>query len=179
MIIGTEKGGDRLKRSAIIKGNYRYSLKREWDDYNLRKAVFVLLNPSTAGDSVDDRTTMRCVSFAKKLGCGSVELVNIFAYRSRDWRNLRDLSLEEATGPENRFYLENALHSGSEIIVGWGENCTIHHRDYQELSDWFRGYNSNCLGTTREGHPRHPLFVRSDTPIQPFLFPNVSSFKTS
>ena len=168
-----------MKRSAIIKGNYRYSLKREWDDYNLRKAVFVLLNPSTADDRVDDRTTMRCISFSKKLDCGSLEVVNVFAYRSRNWRELGNMSLEEATGPENRFYLENALHSGSEIIVGWGENCTMHHRDYEELSEWFKGYMPNCLGTTRDGHPRHPLFVRSDTMVQPYQFPNVNSYKPS
>ena len=132
-----------------------------------------------ADERVNDRTTMRCISFAKKLDCGSLELVNIFAYRSRDCRELKNLSLEEATGPENRFYLENALHSGSEIIVGWGENCNIHHKNYQELSDWFKGYIPNCLGTTRDGHPRHPLFVRSDTEVERYHFPNVTSYKPS
>ena len=164
-------GGDGLEYSAIIKGNYRYSLKREWDDYNLNKAVFVLLNPSTADDTLDDRTTQRCISFAKKMGCGSLELVNVFAYRCTNWRELKELSKEEAIGPENQFYLENALHSGAKILVGWGENCTIHHKDYQELAEWFKGYSPYCLGVTKEGHPRHPLYVKSDTPIEIYRFP--------
>lgn len=160
-----------MNKSAIIKEPYRYSLKRQWDDFNLNKVTFVLLNPSTADENIDDRTTQRCLSFAKKQDCGSLEIVNLFAYRSRDWQELKDLSLEEATGPENQFYIETALYSSAKIIVGWGENCKIHYKDYNELSQWFKGYSLYCLGTTAEGHPKHPLFVKSTTELIPYEFP--------
>lgn len=42
-------------KSAIIEGNYRYLLRREWD-INAGQTTFVMLNPSTADAVRDDRT---------------------------------------------------------------------------------------------------------------------------
>jgi hypothetical protein len=30
------------------------------------------------------------------------------------------------------------------------------------------GVKPVCLGVTRRGHPRHPLYLASDTPLVPF-----------
>lgn len=159
-----------MKKSAVVEGNYRYSLKRTWDSHNPRKTVFVMLNPSTADDIEDDRTTKRCIAFAKTWNCGSVEIVNVFAYRTTDFSHLKNLTKDTATGVDNSFYVEKALKDASIRVVAWGTNVTVHHSDYQELEEQLKGYRLFCLGQTTEGHPRHPLYVKKSTHLEVFNF---------
>ena len=72
-----------MKKGATISecGLYRYSLTRVWDDV-LPMCIFVMLNPSTADADIDDPTIRRCINFAKREGCGSLMVVNLFAYRA-------------------------------------------------------------------------------------------------
>jgi hypothetical protein len=159
-----------MKKEAVINGNYRYSLKRDWDSNKSRKAVFIMLNPSTADGNADDRTTIRCINFAKAWNCGSLEIVNVFAYRATDYNELRNLTKEEATGVENSKHIEDALNSATIKVAAWGENVKIHHDNYTELKEQLEGHKLFCLGTTRDGHPRHPLFVKSATTLGVFNF---------
>jgi hypothetical protein len=159
-----------LKKSAVMEGNYRYSLKRIWDSQNPRKAVFIMLNPSTADDIDDDRTTKRCITFAKKWNCGSLEIVNVFAFRSSDFSLLKALTKEVATGLDNSRFIEKALKEAAIRVVAWGTNVTIHHRDYKELEELLKGYRLFCLGQTTDGHPRHPLYVKKSTQLEVFNF---------
>lgn len=157
-------------RTAITEGNYRYSLKRTWDSQNPRKAVFVMLNPSTADDIEDDRTIKRCITFAKNWNCGSLEIVNVFAFRSTDYNQLKNLKKELATGQENSYFIKEALKDASIRVVAWGTNVTIHHQDYKELQEQLKGYRLFCFGQTTDGHPRHPLFVKKSTQLEVFNF---------
>src|SRR6266487_5248505 len=68
-----------------VSGIYRYSLWRAWSAYHPR-IVFVLLNPSTADEQRNDPTIRRCMGFARTWNFGSVEVVNLFAYRATDCR---------------------------------------------------------------------------------------------
>jgi hypothetical protein len=159
-----------LEKEAVINGQYRYSLKREWDSSNSRKAVFIMLNPSTADAKADDPTTMRCISFAKRWNCGSLEIVNVFAYQATKSKELKNLSMDEATGLDNRIYIEDALTDAAMKVVAWGEHVTMHHKNYNELEELLKPHNLLCLGTTKDGHPRHPLFVKSSTNLEVFHF---------
>lgn len=96
---------------AIISacGKYRYKLWREWrsgktdqwemwtDDVGApvldgagvqlgepKSCVFAMLNPSTADAEMDDPTIRRCVAFAKAWGYDRMEVVNLFAWRATD-----------------------------------------------------------------------------------------------
>jgi len=62
-----------METDAVIDttGHYRYSLTRIWD-YTLGKVVFILLNPSTADETEDDRTSSKCIGFAQQWGFGSI-----------------------------------------------------------------------------------------------------------
>mgnify|MGYP001230995244 CR=1 FL=1 len=161
-----------MKKEAIIEGNYRYSLIREWDENNPNRIVFIMLNPSVADSEVDDRTTKRCISFARKWGYGSLEIVNLFAYISQEYEVLKYLDKHEAIGVNNNKYIKQALERGKTIVAAWGENGVIHGRceDF-ELYSLLRQYKIYCLGRTRDGHPRHPLFVKSDKQLEEFVIP--------
>lgn len=67
---------------------YRYALGRCWDHAG-KRVVFAMLNPSVADATADDPTIRRCIRFARKWGYGSLEVVNLFAWRATDPKELR------------------------------------------------------------------------------------------
>ena len=87
-----------LLGGAVITGNYRYLLWREWNSSD-KTVTFIMLNPSRANAFFNDPTITRCINFAKSWGaqCVSIasrltticayalrrlEVVNLFAYRT-------------------------------------------------------------------------------------------------
>ena len=77
---------------------YRYVLTRTWDAAG-RRALFVMLNPSTATEMQNDPTVERCERRARALGFGAFRVVNIFAFRATDPRVMRMQS--DPIGPAN------------------------------------------------------------------------------
>ena len=67
-------------------GRYRYRLTRELGG-KLTLTV-VMLNPSTADGSADDPTIRRCKGFAKDWGYGRLVIVNLYAFRATDPREM-------------------------------------------------------------------------------------------
>lgn len=152
------RGGD-AEISAC--GRYRYSLKRRWDAER-GVALWVMLNPSTADACVDDPTIRRCVSFSKAWGFGEIQVVNLFAFRSTDPKRLRREA--DPVGPENDAAIARAALEAGLIVAAWGGHDTRGRADHvlSILRDW---NVVRCLGTTKGGHPRHPLYVPAKTPL--------------
>lgn len=55
------------------------------------------------------------------------------------------------------------------VWVGWGHQGGLHGRSQQMLAllQCWKG-DVVCLGITRDGEPRHPLFSRASQPPLPF-----------
>ncbi len=153
------------KNDAVIKDNYRYSLTRVIDRKNNKRAVFWMLNPSTADENVDDLTLKRCIHFAEREKCGILEVVNLFAYRETNHKKLNELSKEKAIGKENLKYITLAIEAADIVIVAWGENGIkkkrVKDREVIRLLDHYAP-KIYCLGKTKDGHPRHPSRLRND-----------------
>ena len=146
-------------------GRYRYALWRAWSaDYP--RIVFILLNPSTADVQRNDPTIRRCMGFARDWQFGAVEVVNLFAYRATDGREL--LKAVDPIGEENNRFLMRAVERCSTVVVGWGTRGTLLGRDREVISLLAGRKDVYCLGTTKGGHPRHPLYLRGDTVLEPF-----------
>lgn len=151
-----------MKRNAVIDstGLYRYSLEREWEPTAPRLA-FVMLNPSLADAITDDPTLRRCISFAQSWGYGSLEIVNLFAYRASRPTILKQIT--DPIGSENDRYLKKAVDLADKIIVAWGNQGILKNRAKVVLH-WLDGFDTlYCLGITQRGYPRHPLYVKSST----------------
>jgi hypothetical protein len=146
---------------AVIMENYRYTLWRVWDE-SLPRVTFIGLNPSTANERQDDATLRRCVSFARSWACGSVEVVNVYAFRSTNPAILTQVA--DPVGPENTVYLQQAIARAQMIICAWGAHKIIGYRDIEVLS-LLVGKDVYCLGCTKEGMPRHPLYVPANTQL--------------
>ena len=146
-------------------GKYRYALWRAWSaDYP--RIAFILLNPSTADEQRNDPTIRRCMGFARAWQFGSVEVVNLFAYRATDGREL--LKVVDPIGEENNRFLMRTVKRCSTVVVGWGTRGTLLGRDREVITLLAGRKDVYCLGTTKGGHPRHPLYVRGDTVLEPF-----------
>ena len=148
-----------------VSGRYRYSLWRAWSAYHPRIA-FVLLNPSTADEQRNDPTIRRCMGFARAWDFGSLEVVNLFAYRATDYREL--IKVSDPIGEENNYFLLHAVERCSTVVLGWGNRGMLLGRDRQVMSLLIGRNDVHCLGITKDGQPLHPLYVKSDTNLELF-----------
>lgn len=138
-------------------GTYRYRLRRRWS--RGPAIAFVMLNPNRADAVVDDPTIRRCVGFARRWGYGAIEVTNLFAYRARHPRELR--MVDDPIGPENDRHIAAAAARADLVVCAWGAAGALEGRD-RAVRRLLRGVPTMCLGRTREGFPRHPLYVPRD-----------------
>lgn len=158
-----------MKSDAAISGcgQYRYWLSRVWTAQTLvQPMVFVMLNPSTADATIDDPTIRRCVGFAKRELAGGLVVMNLFALRATDPSALR--RAVDPVGPENDEYIKRLLGDGyATVVCAWGSDPFARTRasEFLRLMD---GRPLHCLGITKNGSPKHPLYVRGDHPLLQF-----------
>ena len=162
-----------MRKSAVFSKDriYRYALLREWEVGD--HALFIGLNPSTADEELDDPTIRRCIQFAKNWGCCGLWMVNLFAYRSTDPNEL--LSIDDPIGPDNDWHIKLGALTAGRIIAAWGVRGNLKERD-QEVSQMLRKdwRKIECLGITKEGFPRHPLYLSYDVDLMPYKKPGVA-----
>lgn len=143
-------------------GRYRYALWRTWD--TARPACcFIALNPSTADATRDDPTMRRCMAFARRWGFGGMSVGNIFAFRAT---RPADMKAEaRPIGRANDRWLQRLAAESHVVVAAWGSHGAWRARDAHVLQ--LLGA-VDCLGVTASGAPRHPLYVRGDTPRRPY-----------
>jgi hypothetical protein len=149
-----------MDRDALFDptGNYRYLLRRIWDGYG-PLIVFVMLNPSTADAYRDDPTIRRCMGLSRSWGFGRLEVVNLFGFLTPYPRTLT--TIPDPIGPENDAHMLEAVTRGEAVVAAWGNAGAILDRGPDVLPHLARTARAplQCLGLTRAGHPRHPLYV--------------------
>jgi hypothetical protein len=143
---------------------YRYHLWRVWEP-SRRSFVLIGLNPSTADETQDDPTIRRCINFAKREGCGRLDMLNLFAWRSTDPAALRRVS--DPVGPENDEVIGDVIGMAGgdvRVVAAWGGHGSARgDRLVREINGWACGVW--CFGTTKDGSPRHPLYLRNDAAL--------------
>lgn len=157
-----------------------------------RPVTFVLLNPSTADAERDDPTIRRCVSFARAWGFDRLVVVNLYALRATDpsWLRrveapvgervefdrgrgvpvYRPLTIDSPpTVERNDLEILRAAREAELVVVAWGADAgaSVRGPHVAGMLD-VAGIKPMCLGETKAGHPRHPLYVRADTPLAPW-----------
>jgi hypothetical protein len=146
-----------MNKAIISKcEKYRYQLHRTWDE-DLKKVLFIMLNPSTADAIHNDLTTTRCINYAKKWGYGGLMIGNIYPYRAKRpkklkmWLNKHNVEVYDARF-ENTIHVQRMAQEASKIVCAWGGNhpgipkwvANLGYITYLELCD---------DGIT----PKHPL----------------------
>ncbi|MCH8279026.1 MAG: DUF1643 domain-containing protein [Proteobacteria bacterium] len=155
-----------LECGAVISdcGQYRYLLRRTWDHDRMR-ALFVMLNPSTADASINDPTIRSCARLCRSWDYGSFEVINLFGWRATKPKELARAA--NPVGPDNDRIANAAIGRCDVVIAAWGANAMADKR-----ADAMRGLiESNkpavfCLGKTKHGYPKHPLYIKTGTPLE-------------
>lgn len=157
-----------MQRAAKISddGLFRYALLRRWSRDESAFATFIMLNPSTADADIDDPTIRRCIGFAKAWGMGALHVVNLYALRSTDPKGL--WRVDDPVGPENDRYLTRhalaACTGGLPLVAAWGANAKPERVEHVASLPGMVALQA--LGTTKDGAPRHPLYLRADSVLR-------------
>lgn len=146
---------------------YRYTLTRliqlDFDQVSKGVVVFVMLNPSTADDQKDDPTIRRCKGFARTWGYSTLRVVNLFAARATKPADLE--TMPDPVGPGNDEVLVAETAIADLVVAAWGTHGGFRGRADEVLRrmdrvQWW------CLGVTKNGYPRHPLYVAADKKLE-------------
>lgn len=149
-------------------GRFRYTLSRRWapwiDDADISDVChFIMLNPSTANGYQDDPTIRRCVGFAKTWGFNALVVTNLYAFRATDPDDLF-LADERGDGPENDSFIFSRTVDSGLTVCAWGTRGGHRANHVKEMLR-LRGLYVYALGSTKDGHPKHPLYVPSGTKV--------------
>ena len=157
-----------MQRRAVFSPDrrYRYLLDRVWDDnFSARQLTYIMLNPSTADENVNDPTVERCERRARALGFGSIEVVNLFAFRATDPGQMK--AAEDPIGPENDYHIRDSVGRADMVIAAWGMHGAYRNRD-EDVSLLVKDIEKPLyhLGLTKSNDPKHPLYVGYDVKPQ-------------
>jgi hypothetical protein len=180
-----------LETGALFSDDmrYRYRLWRRWDD-KAPKINFIMLNPSTADDVVNDPTVERCERRVRAMNGGELIVTNLFGLRATDPLEL--LAVADPSGPENGVEIVKAAKQADLVVIAWGVHGAI--RSPEDVADQaadkqpihgFKvreagrgmltiellrslGIKLFCLGKTQKGEPKHPLYVPYSKKPEPF-----------
>lgn len=141
--------------------SYRYTLWREWkvdrDLFDGPRAEqymqAVLLNPSTADETVDDPTVARVAIRARSLGFGALCVTNLFAYRATDPEVMK--AALNPVGPENDRWLIEIAKGAGLILAGWGKHGAFMNRAAAVVKML---PPMQALWVNADGSPKHPLY---------------------
>ena len=127
-------------------GQYRYRLGRLWDE-DLPVCLWIMLNPSKADANVDDNTIRRCVGYSKGWGYGSIQVGNLFAWRTTYPKEL--YQADDPVGSENDRHLRDMLAEADLVVCGWGPNG-LHRGRNSEVMKMLNG-RGHALKVTKAG----------------------------
>lgn len=171
----TFRDGIHCSATMSVCGKYRYLLERDWTDPDgpditpeTDLLTFVMLNPSTADALHDDPTIRRCIGFAREWGYGGIAVVNLYALRSTDPDALFGLDSE---GPLNLDYVKDEC-LGRHVVLAWGAHKVV-EQEWQVVEAVLArvrlgAVRIDCLGKTKAGHPKHPLYLPARTERVPW-----------
>lgn len=152
---------------------YRLLLTRIWDPA-IEPAVFIMLNPSTAGATEDDATVRRLAGdtgekgFARRWGKGGVIVVNLFALCSTDPARLR--THPDPVGRYNALFVAQAVRQSSLVVAAWGAGGVLGGRGVEMARALTAsGVRLKALRLTSTGQPGHPLYVPANAELVDYL----------
>lgn len=148
-------------------GRYR-QLMRRWtgESFPQRYVLFVGMNPSTADATANDPTCAREWTFANREGYSAMVKANVGDYRATDPKMLLMpgvIAVSEANLPAIR----RAAAGADMVILCHGRLNRALAPAGEALVGALRadGITLWCFGTNTDGSPKHPLYLRLDTPI--------------
>ena len=135
---------------------HRLYLWRRWNK-SLPWVMFIGLNPSTADERLNDPTVRRCIGFADRWGFGGMFMCNAFTLVSTDPGTLNS---EVPVVREAHLAMRIIRGRCREAVAAWGSLITQVESGKDRVDRIKHDLSPlHCLGTTKQGHPCHPLYL--------------------
>ncbi len=126
--------------------------------------MFVGLNPSKADGRLNDPTIRRGIGFAQQWGYSGMFWCNAYTLVSTDPKKLNT----EAPIAMGAYLVMRVIRLRcDEAIAAWGNQITL-VRGWEDRVDRIKNDLSplHCFGMTKQGHPRHPLYLPYDAQLK-------------
>ncbi len=162
-------------------GKYRWSLRLS-NDPQKKHLLFIGLNPSDASEERNDHTLLRLIGYCNEWDYGTLVVLNLFARISKYPALVK--RIKDPVGGLNDLEIDHWLHEWSssddwDLWLGWGADGTLLNRNnnvllmlkrYSLVRRKFFPKSSGplTLGFTKEGHPRHPLYLPRSLKLDPY-----------
>ncbi len=151
-------------------GTHRWVLWRAWADG--KHALLVGLNPSKAGKTEDDTTIRKEVEFCKRWGVSGLRKVNAFSLVSTDPKAILTHPYAVGEHTDAQIALELVDPNLQMVVFAWGAFAEVRERA-KRIDQLVRraAFTPQCLGTTKDGHPKHPCRIAYATALEVFEGP--------
>lgn len=161
-----------VKGDATFSADGRYrQLMRRWlgEAFPKRYIMFIGMNPSTADATVNDPTCAREWTFAQREGFDAMVKANVGDYRATDPKMLLAPGVV-AVSAENIPTIREAAAKAGRVVLCHGKLNKALAPAGKEIVDALKadGIELWCLGKNGDGSPKHPLYLRADTPLVRF-----------
>ena len=147
---------------------YRFALNRVWSGED-KRLLFIMLNPSTATEIINDPSVERCERRARALGFGALRVCNLFGWRSTDPHRLK--MVEDPIGIGNDDAIIEGCRWAHMIICAWGTHGALNGRDINVKKLLRKHADAGAihhLGLSKAGLPRHPLYIAYSRQPEPW-----------
>lgn len=147
----------------------RFELWRMWRDEYHPVWLWCGMNPSTARSNVDDPTVRKEQGISARHGARGLVKVNLAAIRATSPKDVTPEDVE-LYHEHNMRTIERLLRQAARVVVAWGKvpKPMVHLPERFQHAAERLNVPLWCVGTTAEGHPRHPLYVTSDAELLPW-----------
>lgn len=139
-------------------------------DQEERAIAWIALNPSTADENKLDPTLTRIKNFSNKFGYNCFYMLNLFAFRSTDPKNM--LNCIQPIGKDNDYWINQICKKVDKVICCWG-NIGKHLNRSENIKSIIGKYNLYYLDISKQGQPKHPLYLSSKLQLKNFNKKNI------
>lgn len=152
-------------------GRYRHWLSRFWndDDHQSRwsecfepYALWIGINPSTAEADVDDPTIRKEMHFTRAMGLSGYVKCNVMDYRTTYPVELLRPGVQPCSN-ENHHTIKRLADNAAVIVAAWGVLDKPLRHLATSVTLMLSDKRLMCMGLTKDGSPRHPLYLRNDS----------------
>lgn len=150
---------------------YRYILGTR----GKKPLICIGINPSTARPGDLDPTLKSVERIAKNNGYDSFIMFNVYAQRATSPDDMENVC-NEVLHQENMRAFDYILSLSDEPVIWAAWGTIIEKRGYlwdclQHMITIGQQHNArwvSCGKRSKAGHPHHPLYLRADSPVEPF-----------
>jgi len=156
-----------VRGSALFSkcGRYRHHLRRYWGYCDAPFVLFIGMNPSTAEADVDDPTIRKEIHFTRSLGFTDYGKVNVMDFRATDPKALMNVA---PCSEDNLPHIILLAAAAALVVCAWGALPKPLRRYADDVQSALREHQLYCMGKTKDGSPRHPLYLPNNAECIPW-----------